>query len=120
MDVKDMTANYRQPPRPTPKPCPQCKRKVLAGLDGRVAALPVVIDAEVLTRDGELINIVNGVKMYATNPQGEILRRSANEVLHHVPMLEMHRVHDCAVITPAQLIKVHVKKPIRNLDNYQF
>jgi hypothetical protein len=84
---------------------------VLAGLDGRVAALPVVIDAEVLTRDGELIGIVNGVKMYATNPQGDILRRTAGEILHHVAMLEIHRVHDCNQVTPPAFIKPLPKKP---------
>lgn len=102
---------YRQPTKPAPKPCPECGRKVLAGLDGRVAALPVVIDAEVLTREGELINIVNSVKMYATNMRGEILRRTAGEVLHHINGLDIHRVHDCEHPTPAHLLKPAPVKP---------
>jgi hypothetical protein len=105
-------SNYRQPTKPTPKPCPECGRQVLAGLDGRLLAFPVVIDAEVLTRDGELINIVNSVPMYATNRQGEILRRTSGEVLHHVAMLDMHRVHDCEHPTPPRFIKQPPAKPI--------
>jgi hypothetical protein len=84
---------------------------VLAGLDGRAAALPVVIDADILTREGELVNIVNGVKMYATNPQGEILRRTAGEILHHVAMLNIHQVHNCDQPTPPAFIKPLPKKP---------
>ena len=103
--------HYRRPVKPAPKPCPDCGRKVLAGLDGRAAALPVVIDAEVLTREGELVNIVNSVKMYATNPQGDILRRTAGEILHHVAMLDIHRVHDCEHLTPAHLVKPAPVKP---------
>jgi hypothetical protein len=106
-----MTPNYRRPVKPTPKPCPDCGRKVLAGLDGRAAALPVVIDADILTREGELVNIVKSVKMYATNPQGEILRRTAGEILHHVAMLDIHRVHDCEQPTPPAFIKPLPKKP---------
>jgi hypothetical protein len=109
-----MTPTYRRPTKPAPKPCPDCGRKVLAGLDGRVAALPVVIDAEVLTREGELVGIVNSVKMYATNPQGEILRRTAGEVLHPVAMLDMHRVHDCEQPTPPAFIKSLPIKPTAN------
>ena len=105
---------YRRPTKPAPKPCPNCGRKVLAGLDSRVAALPVVIDAEVLTREGELVGIVNSVKMYATNPQGEILRRTAGEVLHPVAMLDMHRVHDCEQPTPPAFIKSLPIKPTAN------
>ena len=115
-----MSNTYREPGKPTPKPCPKCHRHVLAGLDGRAAALSVVIDAEVLTRDGELINIVNSIAMYATNTQGQILRRTAAEILHHGEHLEIHRVHDCAVTTPAQLIKAPVKNTIRNVDDHQF
>jgi hypothetical protein len=81
-------------------------------LDGRAAALSVVIDAEVLTRDGELVNIVNLVPMYATNSQGDILRRTSGEVLHHGEHLDMHRVHDCAKATPAQFVKPTKSKPI--------
>lgn len=115
-----MSNTYREPGKPTPKPCPKCHRAILAGLDGRAAALSVVIDAEVLTRDGELINLVNGTAMYATNTQGQILRRSAVEILRHGEHLEIHRVHDCNVITPAPLIKARITKTIRNVDDYQF
>jgi hypothetical protein len=90
---------------------------VLAGLDGRAAALSVVIDAEVLTRDGELVNIVNLVPMYATNAQGEIMRRTSGEVLHHGEHLDMHRVHDCDVVTPAQFVKPTKPKPIHTNDD---
>jgi hypothetical protein len=107
----DKTKTYRRPIKPAPKPCPDCGRKVLAGLDGRAAALPVVIDAEILTREGELVNIVNSVKMYATNPQGEILRRTAGEILHHVAMLDIHQVHNCEQPTPPAFIKPLPKKP---------
>ena len=96
---------YKAPSKPTPKPCRTCKRLVLAGLDARAAALSVVIDAETLTRDGELLMIVGGIKVYATNTQGDILRRNASEVLAHGEHLAMHREHDCAKATPAQLIK---------------
>jgi hypothetical protein len=113
--------HYRRPVKPAPKPCPECGRKVLAGLDGRAAALPVVIDAEVLTREGELVNIVNSVKMYATNPQGEILRRTAGEILHHVAMLDIHRVHDCEHLTPAHLVKpAPVKPAVKHCDKPPF
>ena len=95
---------YRQPSKPTPKPCPSCRRMVLVGLDGRAAAFSVVIDAEVLTRDGELLMIVAGTKVYATNSRDEILRRNASEVLAHGEHLQMHREHDCAKTTPAHLI----------------
>jgi hypothetical protein len=116
-----MTKTYRQPAKPSPKPCPSCKRLVLAGLDGRAAALSVVIDAEVLTRDGELVNIVNLVPMYATNSQGDILRRTSGEVLHHGEHLDMHRVHDCDVVTPAQFVKPAKSKPIHtNTDEVSF
>jgi hypothetical protein len=108
-----MAKTYRQPSKPTPKPCPKCKRLVLAGWDGRAAALAVVIDAETLTRDGELVNIVNGVKMYATNTQGDILRRTAGEVLHHGNHLDMHREHDCEKKTPPVFIKPAPIKPPR-------
>jgi len=97
---------YRKPTAPSKAAkCTNCGRSTLAGLDGKTVALPVVIDAEVLTREGELVNIVNSVKMYATNPQGEILRRTAGEILHHVAMLDIHRVHDCDNPTPAQFVK---------------
>jgi hypothetical protein len=96
---------YRQPTKTTPKPCRNCKRKVLAGLDARAAALSVVIDAETLTRDGELLLIVAGVKVYATNSQGDILRRSHAEVLKHGEHLTMHREHDCGKPTPGHLIE---------------
>ena len=112
---------YRQPAKPTPKPCPRCRRKVLAGLDGRAAALSVVIDAEVLTRDGELVNIVNLVPMYATNSQGDILRRTSGEVLKHGDHLDIHRVHDCDVVTPAQFVKPAKSKLIHtNTDEVTF
>lgn len=112
-----MTPNYRRPVKPAPKPCPGCGRKVLAGLDGRMAALSVVIDAEVLTRDGELVNIVNSVPMYATNAQNEIIRRTAGEVLHHGDHLDMHRVHDCDVVTPAIFVKPAKSKPIYTITD---
>ena len=96
---------YRQPSKPTPKPCPSCKRQVISGLDGRAAAFSVVIDAEALTRDGELLMIVAGIKVYATNSRDEILRRSHAEVLAHGDHLRMHREHECAKPTPAHLIK---------------
>ena len=116
-----MTKTYRQPAKPSPKPCPSCKRLVLAGLDGRAAALSVVIDAEVLTRDGELVNIVNLVPMYATNTQGDILRRTSGEVLHHGEHLTMHREHDCAQATPAHLVAPPKPKPIHtNTDEVSF
>lgn len=115
-----MTPTYRRPVKPAPKPCEMCRRLVLAGLDGRAAALPVVIDAEVLTREGELVNIVNGVKMYATNPQGEILRRTAGEVLHHVAMLDIHRVHDCDQVTPPAFIKPLSNKPVATSEEVPF
>lgn len=112
---------YKSPAKPTPKPCQRCRRLVLAGLDGRAAALSVVIDAEVLTRDGELVNIVNLVPMYATNTQGDILRRTSGEVLHHGEHLDIHRVHDCDVVTPAIFVKPAPPKPIHtNTDEVSF
>jgi hypothetical protein len=102
---------YRQPSKRTSKPCPSCKRLVLAGLDARAAALSVVIDAEVLTREGELLMIVAGVNVYATNTQGDIVRRNASEVLRHAEHLKMHREHDCEQLTPAHLIAPPPIKP---------
>jgi hypothetical protein len=95
---------YKAPAKPTPKPCRSCGRLVLAGLDGRAAALSVVIDAEVLTRDAELLMIIAGTNVYATNSRDEILRRNPSEVLAHGEHLQMHREHDCAKTTPAHLI----------------
>jgi len=116
-----MTKTYRQPAKPTPKPCQRCRRLVLAGLDGRAAALSVVIEAHILSREGELVNIVNGFKMYATNPQGDILRRTAGEILHHVAMLDIHRVHDCEHLTPAHLVKpAPVKPAVKHCDKPPF
>ena len=106
-------ATYKAPAKPTPKPCRTCKRLVLAGLDARAAALSVVIDAEVLTRDGELLMIVGGINVYATNSQSEILRRNASEVLAHGEHLAMHREHDCAKATPVQLIQPPAPKTHR-------
>lgn len=108
-----MSSTYRQPAKPSPKPCPSCRRQVIAGLDARAAALSVVIDAETLTRDGELLMIVAGVKVYATNSQSEILRRNPAEVLRHGDHLVMHREHDCAQPTPAHLIAPPAPKPQR-------
>jgi hypothetical protein len=103
---------YKKPAKPTPKPCHRCRRLVLAGLDARAAALPVVIDAEPLTRDGELLMIVAGVKVFATNSRSEILRRSPSEVIAHGEHLTMHREHDCANATPAHLVAPPKPKPI--------
>jgi len=108
-----MSSTYRQPAKPSPKPCPSCRRQVIAGLDARAAALSVVIDAETLTRDGELLMIVAGVSVYATNTHGDILRRCHGEVLAHGEHLTMHREHDCAKPTPAHLIKPTPPKPQR-------
>lgn len=96
---------HREPKKLVAKPCKTCGRKVYAGLDGRSVALPVVIDADILTRNGELVFIVTGVKMYGTNRHGEILRRTPNEVLHHIPSLNMHREHDCEHPTPPEFIE---------------
>lgn len=116
-----MSKTYRQPAKPTPKPCHRCKRKVLAGLDARAAALPVVIDAEVLTREGELVNIVAGVEMYATNTQGDILRRNASEILKHGEHLKMHRVHECGVVTEARFVQASVSRSVSpNTDEVLF
>jgi hypothetical protein len=103
---------YKKATKPSPKPCSRCKRLVLAGLDARAAALPVVIDAEPLTRDGELLMIVAGVKVFATNSRSEILRRSPSEVIAHGEHLTMHREHDCANATPAHLVAPPKPKPI--------
>lgn len=108
-----MAKTYKAPAKPTPKPCRSCKRQVIAGLDSRAAALSVVIDAEALTRDGELLMIVAGIGVYATNSQNEILRRNASEVLYHGEHLTMHRDHDCNKPTPAHLIKPTPPKPRR-------
>lgn len=108
---------YKTPAKPTPKPCQSCKRLVLAGLDGRAAALPVVIDAEPLTRDGELLMIVAGVRVFATNTRSEILRRSAAEVLRHGEHLTMHREHDCALVTPAHLVAPLAPKTQRTTND---
>ena len=108
---------YRQPSKPTPKPCPSCKRQVISGLDGRAAAFSVVIDAEALTRDGELLMIVAGIKVYATNSRDEILRRSHAEVLKHGEHLTMHRKHDCEKPTPGHLIQPPKPKPHRTTND---
>jgi hypothetical protein len=117
-----MTKKYRQPAKPAPKPCQSCRRLVLAGLDGSAVAFSVVIDAEPLTRDGELLMIVAGVRVFATTTRTEILRRSPAEVLAHGEHLTMHREHDCAQTTPAHLIKPPPPKPQRtaNTDEVPF
>jgi hypothetical protein len=106
-----MTKSYKAPAKPSPKPCRSCKRLVLAGLDASAAAFSVVIDAKPLTRDGELLMIVAGVKVFATNSRSEILRRSPAEVLRHGEHLMMHREHDCAKATPAHLVSPPKPKP---------
>jgi hypothetical protein len=112
---------YRQPAKPSPKPCQRCRRLVLAGLDASAAAFSVVIDAEPLTRDGELLMIVAGVKVFATNSRSEILRRSPSEVIAHGEHLTMHREHDCANATPAHLVAPPKPKPIHtNTDEVSF
>ena len=102
---------YKAPAKPSPKPCGRCRRLVLAGLDASAAAFSVVIDAEPLTRDGELLMIVAGVKVFATNSRSEILRRSPSEVIAHGEHLTMHREHDCAKATPAHLVAPPKPKP---------
>ena len=104
---------YKAPAKPSPKPCHRCRRLVLAGLDASAAAFSVVIDAEPLTRDGELLMIVAGVKVFATNSRSEILRRSPSEVIAHGEHLTMHREHDCAQATPAHLVAPPAPKPQR-------
>ena len=112
---------YRRPTKPSPKPCGRCRRLVLAGLDASAAAFSVVIDAEPLTRDGELLMIVAGVKVFATNSRSEILRRSPGEVIAHGDHLMMHREHDCANATPAHLVAPPKPKPIHtNTDEVSF
>ena len=97
---------YRRPAPPSKAgKCDKCGRSTLAGLDGDMVALPVVVDAAVLTRDAELVYIVTGVPCYATNRQGQIIRRSPAEVLKHPDHLDMHRVHDCQTPTPEEFMK---------------
>ena len=112
---------YKAPAKPSPKPCGRCRRLVLAGLDAAAAAFSVVIDAEPLTRDGELLMIVAGVRVFATNSRTEILRRSPSEVIAHGDHLTMHREHDCAQATPAHLVAPPKPKPIHtNTDEVSF
>jgi len=85
--------------------CRTCGRKTITGLDGRRAALPVVIDPEVLTRDAELVYIVIGVPVYGMSRNGDIIRRNSAEVLKHPATMDMHRVHDCDNPTPAEFVK---------------
>jgi hypothetical protein len=97
---------YRRPaPKSKATQCGKCGRDVYAGLDGYSAALPVVVDAAVLTRDAELVYIVTGVKTYGMNANGQILCRTPAEVLKHSRTVEMHRVHDCATPTPEEFMK---------------
>ena len=96
---------YRKPAKPTPKPCRKCGRMTLTGLDAPVAAITVTIDAAPLTRDAELIYIVTGVAMYATNIRGEILQQSPGQILKRRESLTMHRVHDCDQPTPEAFIR---------------
>lgn len=106
---------YRKTSKPTPQPCPKCGRKSFAGLDGRLAALPAVVDAEPLTRNGALLMIVAGVRLHGMNKRGEIIRRTAAEILAGNPSLSIHRAHDCAAPTPPALIEpepVKTPKPL--------
>jgi hypothetical protein len=97
---------YRRPSNPSKTvTCRTCGRKTITGLDGYRAALPVVIDPEVLTRNAELVYIVTSVPVYGMNRHGDIIRRNAAEVLKHPETMEMHRVHDCDQVTPEALIK---------------
>lgn len=73
--------------------------------------MEVTIDADVLTRNGELVFIVTGVKMYATNTHNEIIRRNPAEVLKRTRNLNMHRVHDCDNPTPEAFIAPPPPKP---------
>lgn len=102
---------WRRPVKPTPKPCPNCGRQVLAGLDAPVAALPVIIDAEVLTREGELLMILASVKMYGTDHHNAICTRTSGQVLKQNRTFNIHRVHDCDKPTPAHLVAPPPTKP---------
>lgn len=104
-------STWRKPRKPTPQPCLKCGRKLSTGLDGRVAALPVAIDSEPLTRNGALLMIVAGVRLYGVNMRGEIIRRTAAEILAGNPSLSIHRAHDCAAPTPLALIEPEPIKP---------
>lgn len=108
-------STWRRPSKPTPQPCPKCGRKFFTGLDGRVAALPAVIDAEPLTRNGALLMIVAGVRLYGMNMRREIIRRTAAEILAGNPTLTIHRAHDCAAPTPPALIEPEPIKPPKPL-----
>jgi hypothetical protein len=81
-----------------------------------MAAWLVTIDAEALTREGELLMIVAGVRMYATNRRHEILTRSSAQIIAANPMFQIHREHDCAKPTPAHLIAPPPIKPSKPLD----
>jgi hypothetical protein len=102
---------WRKPPKPKPTACDTCQRQVLAGLDARVAALPVVIDAEVLTREGELLMILASVKLYGTDRGNEIVTRTSGQVLKQNRAYNIHRVHDCDQPTPAHLVAPPPTKP---------
>ena len=84
--------------------CPQCRAKVLVGLDADACAFTVTIDPATLTRDGELIYIVAGDLMYALKPSGQILRRSHAEILKRPRHFTIHREHQCDKPTPAHLL----------------
>jgi hypothetical protein len=77
---------------------------VLAGLDAPVAALPVVIDAEVLTREGELLMILAATRLYGTDHHNAICTRTAGQVLKQNRTFNIHRIHDCDQPTPAHLV----------------
>jgi hypothetical protein len=98
------STTWRKPPKPKPTACDTCQRQVLAGLDARVAALSVVIDAETLTREGELLMILASVKLYGTDRGNEIVTRTSGQVLKQNRAYNIHRVHDCDQPTPAHLI----------------
>ena len=106
-NAKGNTMSGYRKPQPAFKTvkCRTCGRKTITGLDGRRAALPVVIDPEVLTRDAELVYIVIGVPVYGMNRNGDIIRRNSAEVLKHPATMDMHRVHDCDNPTPAEFVK---------------
>ena len=92
--------------------CARCRVKVLVGLDADACAFSVRIDPAALTREGELIYIVAGVKMFALKTSGQILRRSHAEILKRAGHFTIHLEHVCDTVVPAHLLAVVEPKVI--------
>lgn len=87
--------------------CHKCGAHIRSGLDADALAFVARVDDEPLTRQGELLAIVNGRKTYSLEGQ-RLYRRD----LHHIkrPADTVHAAHRCWEPMPLAWIKPSAPK----------